>query len=705
MHFLPLASNKKPVKLKSLLFALAFLACLSATSQAPLSKHWDRTFGGNDDETFTRIVQTSDSGFLLCGYTRSSASGDVSQNSQGGTDFWIVKTDSLGLKLWDKRFGGSFQERIAGVAVNPGGGYTLAGFTTSDQSGDVSQVTHGSMDFWLVEIDAAGNKLWDKRYGGNSYDQLSSLWKTTDGGYIMGGWTFSDSTGDVTHHTKGGEDYWVVRTDSSGNILWDRNYGGSATEELTCLMQTADGGFILGGGTQSDSSGDVSQATHGGSDMWVVRIDALGNKLWDKRFGGSAGEGLGSLLQTNDGGFILCGGTGSNAGGDVTQPTRDTSTTGFNYGDIWIVKIDSLGNKLWDRRFGGNYTDGASGGIRHTSDNGFLICGNSWSSASGDKTEDNFGTKQTWIIKTDSMGNKLWDKTLFTTAPDESGLGMQTSDGCYVFGNNSFAGIGAYKTDSSRGSFDYWIIKFCESEVPQLPVADFTVSNDSICEGGCLSFNNLSLNASSFRWFFPGGNPDSSHVPLPTNICYSNSGLYDVTLIASSGSLADTVTLSGIVNILVPPAPTITQVADTLFAPPGYNSYQWYFNNLPLPNDTNLYHVITQDGDYILLVINASGCPGLDTAYSITNFITKHGLPGREISVYPNPFGNELRIETPTGYNNWQITIRNILGSEVFKEIINARKQVIHTSGLPSGLYLIEVSDGNNSFVSKLIKL
>lgn len=241
--------------------------------------------------------------------------------------------------------------------------------------------------------------------------------------------------------------------------MWDKRYGGNNRDELFSLQQTSDGGFILGGWTNSDSTGEVSQASRGGWDYWIVKTDALGNKKWDKRYGGLGDEYLYSLKQTIDGGFILGGSSNSDISGDVSEPTQGLS-------DYWIVKTDSIGNKMWDKRYGGNLSETMEfGTISQTSDTGYLIAGSSKSSLSGDKTENNLGQEQTWIVKTDSKGTKQWDKTLLTNAQDQYGLALQTSEGCYLFANHTQAGLGGDKTEPSQGGADFWITEFCDTSL------------------------------------------------------------------------------------------------------------------------------------------------------------------------------------------------------------------------------------------------
>ncbi|MEL6866612.1 MAG: T9SS C-terminal target domain-containing protein, partial [Bacteroidota bacterium] len=211
-----------------LLYALSclFLSC-PLFSQTTIQ--WDQRFGGDQFEELTKIQNTSDGGFILGGSSNSAISGDVSEANMGQSDFWMVKTDSLGNKLWDKRFGGSGTENLQYIEQTTDGGYILGGWSFSDMGGDKSENNRGfpwTSDYWIVKTDALGNKVWDRTFGGSENEQLWHVEQTTDGGYIMGGWSISGISGDKTEANKNSSgfsfDYWVVKTDHMGIKQWDR---------------------------------------------------------------------------------------------------------------------------------------------------------------------------------------------------------------------------------------------------------------------------------------------------------------------------------------------------------------------------------------------------------------------------------------------------------------------------------------------------
>ncbi|MBU1937581.1 T9SS type A sorting domain-containing protein [bacterium] len=193
---------------------------------------WSRTFGGVSSDWCTAVQQTFDGGYMLVGSTQSSGA--------GASDFWLVKTDANGDSLWSRTFGGSWLDECHSVVQTVDRGYALAGFTHSFGS--------GSSDFYMIKTDADGDTLWTRTFGGIAQDWCYSIQQTTDGGYAMAGYTVSFGAG--------APDFWLVKTDANGDSLWSRTFGGSGSDECHSVQQTSDGGYILGGYTASYGAGD-----------------------------------------------------------------------------------------------------------------------------------------------------------------------------------------------------------------------------------------------------------------------------------------------------------------------------------------------------------------------------------------------------------------------------------------------------------------
>ena len=435
---------------------LLILCSYAAFAQRPSVELWDKRFGGTGEEGEYAFQQTTDGGYIMGGISYSAISGNKTQNNWDTSlvtpDYWVVKIDSLGNKQWDKRFGGTDIDQFFTLQQTMDGGYILGGMTGSGANGDISQQPFGGWDYWVVKIDAWGNKQWDSRFGGTGDDILSYVYQTKDSGYLLVGESDSPISGDKTQDSYGGSnDGWVVKIDVNGNKQWDKRFGGLSDDNFDAAVQTKDGGYLIGGSTNSDSGYDISEPSWGSYDYWVVKIDSMGNKQWDERYGGTGSDGLGTIISCIDGSYTLGGQSQSDSSGDKT--TSDTP--------LWIVKIDSTGNKLWDNAFG--YAD-IYYCLIQSFDKGFVISGTSSSNIADDKTENNLGNEQTWIVKTDSGGRKQWDKTIMTYN-DNTGYAIQTFDSCYVIGGATNAGIGGYKTqpnwDTTEATWDYWISKYC----------------------------------------------------------------------------------------------------------------------------------------------------------------------------------------------------------------------------------------------------
>jgi len=684
------------MKKNYILFYALFFSLASAIAQNPLVKQWDARFGGTDFDYLDAMQETNDGGYILGGYSLSLIGGDKTQASKGLTDYWVVKIDSLGNKQWDKDFGGTAYEYLYSLKQTNDGGYMLAGASASGVGGDKTQASTGGLDYWIVKLDALGNKQWDKSFGGTSDDILFSMLQTTDKGYMLAGHSASGAGGNKAQASKGGWDYWVVKIDSSGNKQWDKSYGGTSDDNCYSLQQTADGGYVLGGCSYSGIGGDKTQASKGGWDYWIVKIDSLGNKKWDRDFGGTSDDYVNSLQQTIDRGYILGGISFSGVGGDKAQPSKGMA-------DRWIIKIDSIGNKQWDKDFGGAANEEEVFFISQTNDLGYLFSGTSHSTISGDKTENNLGPEQTWVVKTDSAGNKQWDKTLLTTGDDEYGIAIQTKDGCFAIANSSDGAIGGYKTQSDEGDWDYWIIKFRDTSNAGviLPQSNFLATDTVLCANDCISFTNQSTNATSYQWFFTGGSPSSSTMENP-HICYLGGGTYDVKLVAFNGGAKDSVTLSNYIHVkAAPTAPNVRQAGTTLYFnnDASYTSYQWYDSTYLIPGATDTFLVVSHDGSYSVHVKNADGCEtatGLSVILGITPLSKNNGF-----FIFPNPLTSSSILQFNKQLKDAEVVIYDMVGKEVLRRKVTGSRMEIES--LVSGVYFVSVWEKERRYVQKMV--
>ncbi|MBI4284933.1 MAG: S8 family serine peptidase [Chloroflexi bacterium] len=357
-----------------------------------ITSTWSKTFGDTAADISSSVRPTADGGYIITGYTYGS----------GNPDVWLVKTDASGNKAWDKTFGSTASDYGRAVLQTADGGYVVAGYTYSYGA--------GKADVWLIKTDINGNKLWDKTFGGAGSDYGLAVCAAPGGGYVVAGYT--DSSG------SGGTDIWLIKTDASGNKVWDKTFGSARNDYGYAVSPTLDGGYIIAG------AGDSSQ---GDGDAWLVKTDATGNKLWERTLGGVDDQVALSVYPASDGGYVLAGYT--------------DSYSGIEY-DAWLVKTDAAGTKLWERGYGGPLVDyGRS--VVQTPDGGYAIAGETASYGAGDY--------DAWLIRTDGNGNERWHET-FGGSKNESGYSIdKTADGGFV--------MAGYTESYGAGGADVWLIK------------------------------------------------------------------------------------------------------------------------------------------------------------------------------------------------------------------------------------------------------
>jgi hypothetical protein len=378
------------------------------------------------------------------------------------------------IKMWDKNYGGLEDDEPTCFLQTFDGGFIIGGYTYSGIGGDKTEsLKNGSgvYDYWVVKTDASGNKVWDKDFGGGNGDQLYTIVQTPDSGYLLGGISASVISGDKTQPSYGNYDFWILKIDASGIIQWDKDFGGTGSDQLDVIVPANDGGFLFCGSSASGISGDKTQANQGLLDYWILKTDAQGNKLWDKTFGGIEFDKLYSAVQTSDGGFLLGGSSRSAAGADKTGDV-------WGLEDYWIIKIDSLGNKLWDSDFGGTESDILYSLVEDK--RGHIIAGGrSGSDISGNKTQPLWGGYDYWILDIDSAGNIISDKSIGGTSnEDEFGNVSLTKDGGYVFAGTSYSQISGNKSENNLGQEQSWFLKYDSTFSKQWDKTVFTPCHD-----------------------------------------------------------------------------------------------------------------------------------------------------------------------------------------------------------------------------------
>lgn len=313
------------------------------------NKLWEKTFGGSGEDGAFSICKAHDGGFIITGFTESVG--------LGASDVYLIKIDDNGNKLWERTFGGKGVDLSSFVGPTLDEGYIITGMTESFGNGDY--------DFYILKVDKYGNKLWERAFGGRYYDEALSALSTPDGGCVVVGVTKSLDLGDA----------YMIRLDKDGNKVWEKAFGGKGYEEFTSIKALPEGGFIVVGFTESFGSG--------GSDIYVLKLDKDGNKIWEKTFGKKGNEAAFSVDIVKDGGYIVAGWTNS---------------IGAGKSDVYILRLDKDGNAIWEKTFGGAEDDIAYT-VRATSDGGYVVAGWSLSFGSGGSA---------YVLKLDKDGKLLY---------------------------------------------------------------------------------------------------------------------------------------------------------------------------------------------------------------------------------------------------------------------------------------------------------
>ncbi len=382
-----------------LLLGLTFLILSASTTWAQPEEEWNRTFGGPGHEVGGPISKTQDGGYVLTGMTESYGAGNG--------DLWLVKVDREGGRVWDRTFGGKGVDVGESVTEAEDGGYIVAGYTTSFGA--------GGKDAWLIKTDSDGNTEWDENLGGAGDDAAWSAEEMKDGGYVVLGCTDSYGIG------KG--DVWLVKTDADGKEVWNRTFGGPSDDEGMAVTETADGGLIIAGRTDSYGVGEY--------DAWLIKTDPEGNELWDATYGGTEQDGICSVQETDDG-YVAAGFTNSFGSGEY---------------EVWLVKTDLEGVELWNSTIGISAGDFGNS-VQKTTDGGYIVAG--WTSRDGTRASPD----DALLIKTDSGGKVEW-MALFGGDGIQSGVSaLQDEDGGYV--------LAGFSNRGEAGGFDLWMTKLRE---------------------------------------------------------------------------------------------------------------------------------------------------------------------------------------------------------------------------------------------------
>ena len=306
---------------------------------------WSKTYGGSDEDVGQRVIQTSDGGYVIVGYSKSN---DIdASNNEGQHDNWILKLDSNGTILWEKSFGYAGHDHAYSVIETSDGGFFMTGFldiTASEGEGSsVRNNRHGIGEFWCHKLDANGNLEWRNYFGGTNNDRAYDAVQANDGGYVVIG--FSESNDFDISDSKGSYDYWVVKLNTIGELVWDKSLGGSEIDQARSIIKTDDNAYIIAGNSFSND-GDIT-SNYGSSDFLLIKLSDDGKVLWNKNYGGSQFDFATSINKSSEG-YIVTG---------YSQSIDNDVNGNFGDNDFWVLKISDQGDLNWQRNFGGSKLD------------------------------------------------------------------------------------------------------------------------------------------------------------------------------------------------------------------------------------------------------------------------------------------------------------------------------------------------------------
>ncbi|MEL6811217.1 MAG: hypothetical protein AAFP76_07775 [Bacteroidota bacterium] len=359
---------------------------------------WIKNLGGSEIDDAVAIVKSNDNGYVVLGNT-SSIDGDIIDKTTTDSDFWVLKISETGTILWNKTYGGSNNDTATDISTTADGGYIISGGTRSSD-GDVTTGNAGFVDYWILKIDATGGKIWDRTFGFSGEDRANKVFQTKDGGYLVSGFfdvTASGGAGNDGRRHAGGE-FWTIKLNAAGNYMWRRYYGGFKDDRSYDAVETSDGGYFIIGTTES-VDGDVTD-NKGSYDFWIVKINANGDRLWSKSYGGSEIDTGYAITATEDGNFMFVGDSRS-SDQDITNPKGNA--------DLWVVKFGPSGNIIWQKSLGGSQFDSARS-IEALSDGNYLISGATRSN-DGDVSTNN-GENDAWVLLMNPSGDVIFEKAI-----------------------------------------------------------------------------------------------------------------------------------------------------------------------------------------------------------------------------------------------------------------------------------------------------
>ena len=636
--------------------AMLTLLIFTFTLDAQSGVQWSNHYGGSSNDIPKAAQKTLDNGFVIAGQSASSDS--MVTANYGGYDAWVIKINSNGTLIWEKNFGGTADDYVLDIQLTNDGGYVLIGGSFSENN-DLEN-NEGSSDVWVMKLNQDGEKQWSKNFGGHGVDFGTSIQETTDGGFVLTACTHSAGSGTLPPGI-GGNDIWVMKLSATGNLDWQKIYGGSRHDGPKKILQTSDGGYLVGGNSWS-TDGDINQS-NGHSDALFLKLDGSGEIEWSKNFGGITTDRMNDFVESTDGNFVMTG----------TYSTVDLTGSGFGgrYDEnFWILKFSPSGQQIWEKNYGGSKYD-ESNSITLTDDGGYLLGGVA-NSPDGD-VSGNIGLKDLWVLKTNNQGDLQWSQSFGGEYNEEVLSVLHTDTDEYLLVGYS-SSVYVDTLFESNGLEDWWVMKFGDADA----VITVDLGDDlTLCANEPFSFD-VAIPSCNCQYQWNDGSSDSQR----TLSTYTTT-TYSVTITDANGfSLSDQI----VVNISEPEV-VINKTETSCYGqgggtidlvPVGNYNYEWE-DGTTTEDRQNLtagtYTVTITDGLNCSLqqIIDISDAPAININETITQVSCYGGTDGM---INLNPSGG-------TGSFDYAWT-----------GPINSTDQDV--SSLSVGNYSVVITDDNN---------
>jgi len=715
MKFLPIVhANDTGFKtLRSSLVLIAFFLCcyFHGLAQGP-NYVWARNAIGyavnNISEGFTISSDAQDNLYITGYYAGTTSFGTTTLT--GGMPY-LAKYDPSGNALWAKDGTGYAINRALSAA--PDGHVFVAGtFLNANTAtfGSYTLICTGQQDLYAVEYDSFGNLKWalNTRGTASSMQVAPSIAADASGNaYLMGDFnatTLNIGTASVT--AIGGEQVFLAKIDSSGNVLWARNSTGGVLQNALagkCVATDNAGNIYVLGKMRGTSInfGSITATGVTGTNIFLVKYDSSGNPLWAKAASASNINAI--ATDPYDNSVYISGAYSNSANFDAITLTNAGANT-------FLAKYDTAGNAIWAKSINGpNTTYCIAPNMGKV-----YISGKFTSLTSPPITFDTItitqpagSTDPMWFSGYYSTGGAFFAQPLPSGGDDNNGIAA-SSQGCIYIGgdfqpNPMILGNDTLSTTSHEYAF---VAKLCYT-AQALPVSNFSASQNLFCEGGgCINFyDSSSGNPTSWQWYFPGASPNISNAQNPTGICYSNSGTYPVTLIVTNASGTDTLTISPMITVSSGANPSIVTISnDTNFSSHA-SAYQWYRDGILIAGATDSFYVCSQAGTYSVRITDSLGCNALSNGVynSCLTGIEAFEAGGMGLGVYPNPATDKLIIHNGQWTMDSQLSIYSTLGEKIFSEPLTQSQTVVDVSSFTNGVYLVQFRSNNQTINKNFI--